>query len=82
MHGGEHFAGAVYVADEVLSALESLSALAPLHNPSDCAAMRACREHLAGTPKVAVFDTAFFHDPPEPARVYGLRAEAATARPT
>jgi acetate kinase len=82
VHGGEHFAGAVYVTDEVLSARESLSALAPLHNSSDFAAMRACREPLTGTPMVAVFDTAFFHDPPEPARAYGLRAEAATARPT
>jgi acetate kinase len=82
VYSGEHFAGAAYVTDELLSALESLSALAPLHNPSDFAAMRACREHLTGTPMVAVFDTAFFHDPPEPARVYGLRADAATARPT
>jgi acetate kinase len=82
VHSGEHFAGAAYVTDELLSALESLSALAPLHNPSDFAAMRACREPLTGTPMVAVFDTAFFHDPPEPARVYGLRADAATARPT
>src|SRR5215217_2998244 len=72
VHGGEYFVATVRVTDEVLAALDALSALAPLHNPPALAVMRACRERLPDAPMVAVFDTAFFHDLPEPARLYAL----------
>jgi acetate kinase len=75
VHGGEHFAAPVRVTDRELAKLDALSALAPLHNPPALSAMRVCRERLAEVPMVAVFDTAFFHDLPEPAKVYALPPE-------
>lgn len=75
VHGGEAFAAPARVTDEVLAQLEALEALAPLHNPPALAVIRACRARLGGVPAVAVFDTAFFHDLPEPARDYALPPE-------
>jgi acetate kinase len=65
----------VRVTDQVLKELDTLSTLAPLHNPPALAAMRVCRKRLSDVPIVAVFDTAFFHDLPAPARVYALPSE-------
>jgi acetate kinase len=72
VHGGDEFFAPVVVTDAVLTRLSSLNELAPLHNPPALAVMRAIRTRLPGVPMAAVFDTAFFRDLPEHARVYAI----------
>jgi acetate kinase len=75
VHGGERFSSAVMVDDEVLAAIDGLSALAPLHNPAGVAGVRALRERLPQLPQVAVFDTAFHAAIPAAAATYAVPRE-------
>lgn len=72
VHGGERFTGATLIDDEVIFAIESLSALAPLHTPANLAAIRAARALLPSQPHVAIFDTAFHTTLPHRAQMYAL----------
>lgn len=72
VHGGEKFANATLINEEVLQAIEECNDLAPLHNPANLIGIRACMELMPGTPMVAVFDTAFHQTMPEKAYLYGL----------
>lgn len=75
VHGGARFSVPTLVDDDVIAAVDNLSALAPLHNPLALATLRAAREALPGIPHVACFDTAF-HATLEPASfVYALPYE-------
>lgn len=66
VHGGERFSSATVVDDDVLSAIEDLIPLAPLHNPAAVTGLRVARRLLPDVPQVAVFDTAFHATiPPE-----------------
>ncbi len=60
VHGGDRFSESVVIDRSVIEEVESLGALAPLHNPANLAGIRAARELLPGAVGVAVFDTAFF----------------------
>lgn len=64
VHGGNHFFSTQLITDKVITKLESLSPLAPLHNPHALAVLRKVRKELPNLPMFAVFDTAFFHDLP------------------
>jgi acetate kinase len=75
VHGGEEFTEATLITDEVLTKLEALSSLAPLHNPVNIAGIREMRRLFASAPHVAVFDTAFHHTLPAYAYLYGLPYE-------
>lgn len=75
VHGGERFAEATLIDDEVLRIVEQCSELAPLHNPPNLVGIRACMELLPDTPQVAVFDTAFHQTIPQHAYLYGLPYE-------
>lgn len=80
VHGGNRFAESVIIDADVEKEIESLSALAPLHNPHSLEAYRAARERLPGIPQVAAFDTAFHHWLPARAYVYGLPYEYLTQK--
>ncbi|MEO6697478.1 MAG: acetate/propionate family kinase, partial [Gammaproteobacteria bacterium] len=76
VHGGERFVTPTLITPQVLSEIESLSALAPLHNPPALEVIRAARGELGDdVPMYAVFDTAFYHDLPDAAKRYALPAE-------
>jgi len=75
VHGGEKFAEAVVIDDEVQRAIEQFSELAPLHNPPNLTGIRACKELLPQVTQVAVFDTAFHQSMPPHAYLYGLPFE-------
>ena len=75
VHGGEKFASATVINEEVLAAIEECNDLAPLHNPANLIGIRACQELMPGVPMVAVFDTAFHQTMPEKAYMYGLPYE-------
>ena len=76
VHGGEKFSGSVLIDDEVLKAIDELSALAPLHNPPGLTAMKACRKVFGEKiPMVVVFDTAFHQTMPSKAYIYPIPYE-------
>ena len=75
VHGGARFTGPTLIDDEVLSGLDSVSDLAPLHDPRAIATIRAARKLFQGIPHVAVFDTAFHTTLPEVARRYPVPDE-------
>ena len=72
VHGGSRFSAATVVTDEVESAIDELSALAPLHNPANLAGIRAARNAFPGVPNVAVFDTAFHQTIAPDAHTYAI----------
>jgi acetate kinase len=75
VHGGEKFTEATLITDDVLSQIEALNPLAPLHNPVNVAGIREMRRLFSAIPHVAVFDTAFHHTLPAYAYLYGLPYE-------
>lgn len=78
VHGGERFTQPVRVTDSVVTQLEQLSELAPLHNPPSLAAIRAAREVLPDTVRmVGVFDTAFHAAMPATGATYAIPTDLA-----
>ena len=59
VHGGPRFAGPTVVNQQVLTELQKLIPLAPLHQPHNLAAIDAVFERLPNAPQVACFDTSF-----------------------
>jgi acetate kinase len=59
VHGGREFIAPVRVDPNVLTALERLIPLAPLHQTHNIAPMRVIAAHAPSLPQVACFDTAF-----------------------
>lgn len=78
VHGGERYAEPTLITEEVEAGIDSLSELAPLHNPACLAGIRGARK-LWGSrvPMVAVFDTAFHQTMPNVATHYALPLEMA-----
>ena len=75
VHGGAEFSSPVVVDADVLSRIEALTSLAPLHQPPAVAGLRAVREARPDLPAVACFDTAFHITLPPAASTYALPAE-------
>lgn len=77
VHGGPEFYRPTVVDDSLLATLETLSPLAPLHNPPAIVGIECARRALPDVPHVAVFDTAFFHDLPAAAATYAIDRDLA-----
>lgn len=75
VHGGEVFNESVLITEEVVSKIEELSDLAPLHNPANLTGIKAFHNVLPNVPAVAVFDTAFHQSMPESSFLYSLPYE-------
>ncbi len=65
VHGGTRFAEPCLIEDDNLRDLDTLCALAPLHQPHNLAAIRAVAALLPDLPQVACFDTAFHRGNPD-----------------
>jgi acetate kinase len=72
VHGGDRFSDPVVVTDEVITAIEELEPLAPLHNPANVEGIKVSRERFPDVPQVAVFDTAFHHALPAHSYTYAV----------
>jgi len=59
----------------VIDSIERFAELAPLHNPSNLAGIRAVAKLLPGLPQVACFDTVFHATLPKVAYLYALPYE-------
>lgn len=75
VHGGEYYNDSVLIDDDVISKLEELCELAPLHNPANIMGIKVMRSLLPNTPNVAVFDTSFHQTIPDYAYTYPLPLE-------
>ncbi|MGI6361881.1 MAG: acetate/propionate family kinase [Bacillota bacterium] len=75
VHGGTVFSHSTVLTEEVIEIIESLSELAPLHNPPALAGIRACQAKMPGIPMVGVFDTSFHQTMPPSSYLYGLPYE-------
>lgn len=72
VHGGRDFTVPVKVDAGVLTALERLIPLAPLHQPHNIAPMRVIAAYAPSLPQVACFDTAFHRTQPPIAQAFAL----------
>ena len=76
LHGGKYYSKSVIVNDDVKRVIRECFPLGPLHNPANLTGIEACESVLpAGTPQVAVFDTAFHMTMPPKAYTYALPYE-------
>jgi acetate kinase len=72
VHGGPDYDKPQRVTPTLLSALDKLTPLAPLHEPHNIAPMRAILNARPDLPQVACFDTAFHHGMPVVATRFAL----------
>lgn len=72
VHGGSRFRDACLITDDVIESIAEYSNLAPLHNPSALACIKAASRLWPELPQVAAFDTAFHQTIPERAFVYAV----------
>ncbi len=75
VHGGELYAKSVIIDKEVEKNIESLSQLAPLHNPANLIGYQAFKKALPDVIHTAVFDTAFHQTMDEDVYLYPIPYE-------
>lgn len=72
VQGGDYFDKTVVIDDEVLTKIEELSSLAPLHNPAAVTGIKAAKDVFPNAVQTAVFDTAFHQTMPKENFLYAL----------
>jgi acetate kinase len=72
VHGGPDLTAPVVVDAAILTRMEALVPLAPLHQPHNLAGIRAAAEAFPGVKQVACFDTAFHRCKPWVADTFAL----------
>ncbi|MFY9841879.1 MAG: acetate kinase [Terriglobales bacterium] len=70
VHGGPQYFEPAIVTPEVKSAIENVSAFAPLHNRAELEGMEIVAKLLGPVPQIAVFDTGFHRTMPLAAKTY------------
>lgn len=75
VQGGSYFDKTEKVDEEVISKIDELSALAPLHNPAAIVGIRAEQEVIPNALSTVVFDTAFHQTISEENYLYALPYE-------
>lgn len=75
VHGGLEFTGPTLISAEVMTKLEQLVPLVPLHQPHNLAAVKGVTQLRPDLPQVACFDTAFHRTKPRVAERIGLPDE-------
>ncbi|UXY22014.1 acetate kinase [Streptomyces cynarae] len=77
VHGGMFFTEPTVIDDAVLTEIERLIPVAPLHNPANLTGIRTAMALRPDLPQVAVFDTAFHTTMPEHAARYAIDTKIA-----
>ncbi len=76
LHGGKYYSDSIVVDEDVKKVIRECFDLGPLHNPANLIGIEACEAAMpAGTPQVAVFDTAFHQTMPPKAYMYAIPYE-------
>ncbi len=77
VHGGTYFSNPRLLSDEVLSKIEEVTPLAPLHNPHNLKGVQVTQTLFPNARQVGVFDTAFHQSIPEKAYRYAIPKDLA-----
>ncbi len=72
VHGGRRFQQPVRITEDVLTYLQSLSTLAPNHQPPCLLGITTLQQLRPQLPQIACFDTAFHHDRPSVEQRFAL----------
>lgn len=72
VHGGDKFSTSVMIDEEVVSELEEIIPLAPLHNPAAIKGIKAFQKMVPNAKAVVVFDTAFHQTMPKENYLYSV----------
>lgn len=72
VHGGQTLHQPTFIDAAVLSSLEQLTPLAPLHQPRCLEPVRAMQSLRPDLPQIACFDTAFHHSLQQPVSRYAI----------
>jgi len=72
VHGGEKYIKPTIINSKVIKELTALAELAPLHAKANLSGILAIQKILPKTKQTAVFDTAFYSDMPDHAKLYAL----------
>ena len=75
VHGGENLRDACLVTEDVINEIERVAELAPLHNKSAVAGIRACQKVAPDVKMVTVFDTGFHKTIPVERYLYPIPYE-------
>ncbi len=75
VHGGEKFQDSQIIDSQNITQLQSISNLAPLHNPANLMGIEAMNELYPALKNIAVFDTAFHQTMPPKAFLYPIPYE-------
>lgn len=75
VHGAELFSESALIDDEVIRKIESISSLAPLHNPINLEGIRLAMKRFPSIPHVAVFDTSYHQTMPPTSYLYPIPYE-------
>ena len=75
VQGGSYFQDSALITKDVISKIEEMSGLAPLHNPANLTGINAFVEVLPDVPHVAIFDTAFHQTMEKESYMYALPYE-------
>jgi acetate kinase len=72
VHGGRHFSAPARLTPDVMEILESLTPMAPGHQPHNLAGVKALAKLMPDLPQVGCFDTAFHRTQPRLAQLTPL----------
>ena len=75
VQGGAYFDKTEVVTEDVISKIDELSSLAPLHNPAAITGIRAAQEVVPNAIQTVVFDTAFHQTMEEETYLYAVPYE-------
>ena len=75
VHGGVRFTQSAVITEEVVSEIEAVIPLAPLHNPAHITGIKAFQKALPNVFQIVVFDTAFHQTMKEDAYMYAVPYE-------
>ena len=72
VHGGERFTAPTRITNAMISELQEMVSLAPLHLPHNLSGILLCKKRFPDHFQAAVFDTGFHSTLPRRARTYAL----------
>ncbi|MDD3428707.1 MAG: acetate kinase [Oscillospiraceae bacterium] len=75
VQGAEFFTKSEIVTEDVITKIDELSPLAPVHNPAHVQGLRCAKKVFGDIPNVVVFDTTFHQTMPKQAYMFGIPYE-------
>lgn len=74
-HGGEKYKKSTLIDEEVISYLETIVPINPLHGPPAIKGIKACKRLMGKTVQVGVFDTSFYSQMEDFRTIYAIPYE-------